>query len=331
MTPSKHRRLVILGSGPAGYTAAVYAARANRKPMLIAGLHQGGQLMTTTEVDNWPGDVEGLLGPALMQRMHAHAERFGTEIVADHIARVDLSRRPFLLEGDGGERYTCDALIIATGASARYLGLPSEERFRGRGVSACATCDGFFFKGQRVAVVGGGNTAVEEALYLSHLASHVTLIHRRERLRAEKILQERLHEREREGRVALLWHHRVEEIIGDEAGVSGVRVRSTLTDATQDIGVSGVFVAIGHTPNTQLFEGQLAMRGGYLLVNGGLAGDATATSVPGVFAAGDVADHVYRQAVTSAGTGCMAALDADRYLEQFDHAAHAASASTAPA
>ncbi|HWG76032.1 MAG TPA: thioredoxin-disulfide reductase [Steroidobacteraceae bacterium] len=331
MSPSKHRRLVILGSGPAGYSAAVYAARANRKPMLITGLDQGGQLMTTTEVDNWPGDVQGLLGPALMQRMRSHAERFGTEIVVDHIAHVNLSRRPFLLEGDGGERYTCDALIIATGASARYLGLPSEERFRGRGVSACATCDGFFFRGQRVAVVGGGNTAVEEALYLSHLASHVTLVHRRERLRAEKILQDRLREREREGKVALLWHHRVEEILGDDAGVDRLRVRSTLTDASQDIGVSGVFIAIGHTPNTHLFEGQLAMHGGYLKVRGGLEGDATATSVPGVFAAGDVADHVYRQAVTSAGTGCMAALDADRYLEQFDHAAQAASANTAPA
>jgi thioredoxin reductase (NADPH) len=298
--------------------------------MLITGLEQGGQLMTTTEVDNWPGDVEGLQGPALMQRMRHHAERFGTEIVLDHISAADLSRRPFALTGDSG-RYSCDALIIATGASARYLGLPSEERFRGRGVSACATCDGFFFKGQRVAVIGGGNTAVEEALYLSHLASHVTLVHRRERLRAEKIMQERLHEREREGKVTLLWHHRVDEVLGDEAGVHALRVRSTLTDAAQDIDVSGVFVAIGHTPNTQLFEGQLAMHGGYLRVRGGLDGDATATSVPGVFAAGDVGDHVYRQAVTSAGTGCMAALDADRFLEQSEHAAHAASASTAPA
>jgi thioredoxin reductase (NADPH) len=323
MTEIKHRRLIILGSGPAGYTAAVYAARANRKPMLITGLAEGGQLMTTTEVDNWPGDAEGLQGPGLMQRMRTHAERFGTEIVADHIAHVDLARRPFHLAGDSG-RYSCDALIIATGASARYLGLPSEERFRGRGVSACATCDGFFFKGQRVAVVGGGNTAVEEALYLSHLASHVTLIHRRERLRAEKILQDRLREREREGKVALLWHHRIDEVLGDEAGVTAVRVRSTLTDQAQDIGVSGIFIAIGHTPNTALFEGQLAMRGGYLIVRGGSEGDATATSVPGVFAAGDVADHVYRQAVTSAGTGCMAALDADRYLEQSDHAAHGA-------
>ena len=330
MTTPKHRSLVILGSGPAGYTAAVYAARANRKPMLITGLHQGGQLMTTTEVDNWPGDVEGLLGPALMQRMHAHAERFGTELIADHIARVDLSRRPFLLEGDGAERYTCDALIIATGASARYLGLPSEERFRGRGVSACATCDGFFFRNQRVAVIGGGNSAVEEALYLSNLASHVTLIHRRDRLRAEKIMQERLREREREGKIALLWHHRLDEVLGDDSGVTGVRVHSTQTDKPQDISVSGVFVAIGHTPNTQLFEGQLAMRGGYLLVRGGLEGGATSTSVPGVFAAGDVADHTYRQAITSAGTGCMAALDADRYLEQLEYAAHTASA-TAPA
>jgi thioredoxin reductase (NADPH) len=330
MTTPKHRSLVILGSGPAGYTAAVYAARANRKPMLITGLHQGGQLMTTTEVDNWPGDVEGLLGPALMQRMHAHAERFGTELIADHIARVDLSRRPFLLQGDGADRYTCDALIIATGASARYLGLPSEERFRGRGVSACATCDGFFFKNQRVAVIGGGNSAVEEALYLSNLASHVTLIHRHDRLRAEKILQERLREREREGKIALLWHHRLDEVLGDDSGVTGVRVHSTQTDKPQDISVSGVFVAIGHTPNTQLFEGQLAMRGGYLLVRGGLEGGATSTSVPGVFAAGDVADHTYRQAITSAGTGCMAALDADRYLEQLEFAVHAASA-TAPA
>jgi thioredoxin reductase (NADPH) len=330
MTTPKHRSLVILGSGPAGYTAAVYAARANRKPMLITGLHQGGQLMTTTEVDNWPGDVEGLLGPALMQRMHAHAERFGTELIADHIARVDLSRRPFLLEGDGAERYTCDALIIATGASARYLGLPSEERFRGRGVSACATCDGFFFKNQRVAVIGGGNSAVEEALYLSNLASHVTLIHRRDRLRAEKIMQQRLHEREREGKISLLWHHRVDEVLGDDSGVTGVRVHSIQTDKAQHISVSGVFVAIGHTPNTQLFEGQLAMRGGYLLVRGGLEGGATSTSVPGVFAAGDVADHTYRQAITSAGTGCMAALDADRYLEQLDHTVHTASA-TAPA
>jgi thioredoxin reductase (NADPH) len=330
MSETRHRRLIILGSGPAGYTAAVYAARANRKPMLIMGLEQGGQLMTTTDVDNWPGDAEGLQGPALMQRMRSHAERFGTELIADHISHVDLARRPLLLSGDEG-RYSCDALIIATGASARYLGLPSEERFRGRGVSACATCDGFFFKGQRVAVIGGGNTAVEEALYLSHLAAHVTLIHRRDRLRAEKILQERLREREREGKVSLLWHHRVEEILGDDTGVNGVRVRSALTDEGHDIAVSGVFIAIGHTPNTALFEGQLAMRGGYLTVRGGSDGDATATSVPGVFAAGDVADHVYRQAVTSAGSGCMAALDADRYLEQSDHDAAGAARTDASA
>jgi thioredoxin reductase (NADPH) len=325
-----HRRLIILGSGPAGYTAAVYAARANRHPMLITGLDQGGQLMTTTDVDNWPGDVEGLQGPALMQRMRRHAERFGTEMVLDHINAADLSRRPFVLSGDSGH-YSCDALIIATGASARYLGLPSEELFRGRGVSACATCDGFFFRGQRVAVVGGGNTAVEEALYLSNLTSHVTLIHRREQLRAEKILQDRLQAREREGKLTFLWNHRVEEILGDEAGVNAVRVRSVHTEAAQDLAVTGVFVAIGHTPNTMLFQQQLSMRGGYLVVHGGGNGDATATSVPGVFAAGDVADHVYRQAVTSAGSGCMAALDADRYLEQFDSARAAPSRRAQPA
>jgi len=319
MTPPLHRRLIVLGSGPAGYTAAVYAARANRAPMLITGLEQGGQLMTTTDVDNWPGDVEGLQGPALMQRMREHAERFATEIVIDHIEQADLSVRPFVLRG-GASRYSCDALIIATGASARYLGLPSEERFRGRGVSACATCDGFFFRGHRVAVVGGGNTAVEETLYLSNLADHVTLIHRRERLRAEKILQDRLMERVRAGKVSLLWHHHVEEILGDDSGVHSVRVRSTLNATTRDIAVTGIFIAIGHTPNTELFRGQLEMHGGYLGVHGGSEGNATATSVPGVFAAGDVADHVYRQAITSAGSGCMAALDADRYLEQFDHA-----------
>jgi len=330
MTDATHRRLIILGSGPAGYTAAVYAARANRDPTLITGLTQGGQLTTTTDVDNWPGDVEGLQGPTLMQRMRQHAERFGTHVLLDHIHTADLSRRPFVLTGDSA-RYSCDALIIATGASARYLGLPSEEQFRGRGVSACATCDGFFFRGQRVAVVGGGNTAVEEALYLSHLAAHVTLIHRRERLRAEKILQDRLHEREREGKVTFLWHHRVEEILGDGAGVNGVRVRSGLTEAAQDIAVTGVFIAIGHTPNTALFQEQLAMRGGYLTVRGGGDGDATATSVPGVFAAGDVADHVYRQAVTSAGSGCMAALDADRYLEQLDDTLAAQARSAQPA
>jgi thioredoxin reductase (NADPH) len=317
MTPPLHRRLIVLGSGPAGYTAAVYAARANRAPLLISGLEQGGQLMTTTDVDNWPGDVEGLQGPALMQRMREHAERFATEIVVDHIEQADLSTRPFVLSG-GASRYSCDALIIATGASARYLGLPSEEKFRGRGVSACATCDGFFFRGHRVAVVGGGNTAVEETLYLSNLAEHVTLIHRRDRLRAEKILQDRLMERARSGKVSLIWHHHIEEILGDEAGVHSVRIRSTVNDHARDIGVTGIFIAIGHTPNTELFRGQLEMRGGYLTIHGGSDGNATATSLPGVFAAGDVADHVYRQAITSAGSGCMAALDADRYLEQFD-------------
>ncbi len=320
MTAPMHRRLIILGSGPAGYAAAVYAARANREPLLITGLEQGGQLMTTTDVDNWPGDVEGLQGPALMQRMRAHAERFATEIVLDQIQRVDLSARPFVLEGDSA-RYSCEALIIATGASARYLGLPSEERFRGKGVSACATCDGFFFRGQRVAVIGGGNTAVEEALYLSNLAAHVTLVHRRDRLRAEKILQDRLRQREQDGKLSFLWQHAVEEVLGDDAGVNGLRLRSTLDNTVRDIDVTGVFVAIGHTPNTGLFEGQLEMRGGYLMVQGGSDGNATATSRPGVFAAGDVADHVYRQAITSAGSGCMAALDADRYLEQTDHGA----------
>jgi thioredoxin reductase (NADPH) len=317
MSDPRHRRLIILGSGPAGYAAAVYAARANRKPMLITGLEQGGQLMTTTDVDNWPGDVEGLQGPALMERMRLHAERFATEIVVDHIQKADLSVRPFRLEGDSG-RYSCDALIIATGASARYLGLPSEEQFRGRGVSACATCDGFFFRNQNVAVIGGGNTAVEEALYLSNIASHVTLVHRRDRLRAEKILQDRLQERAAAGRVQLLWNHAVDEVLGDAQGVNALRVRSTADGAARTLDVTGVFIAIGHTPNTGLFAGQLAMRGGYLSVRSGSDGDATATSVPGVFAAGDVQDHVYRQAITSAGSGCMAALDADRYLERLD-------------
>lgn len=319
--PARHRRLIILGSGPAGYSAAVYAARANREPLLISGLQEGGQLMTTTEVDNWPGDPHGLLGPALMERMKRHAERFGTELVGDHIHTADLARRPFRLVGDAGE-YTCDALIIATGASAKYLGLASEETFRGRGVSACATCDGFFFRGQAVAVVGGGNTAVEEALYLSNIASHVTLVHRRDRLRAEKIMQDRLFEREREGKVRVLWNHAVDEVLGDSTGVTGLRVRGTSAEsgATADLPVTGVFIAIGHTPNTEIFAGQLAMQNGYLQVRGGASGDATATSVAGVFAAGDVADHVYRQAITSAGSGCMAALDADRYLERLDGA-----------
>jgi thioredoxin reductase (NADPH) len=317
MTATRHNRLIILGSGPAGYSAAVYAARANRAPLLITGVEQGGQLMTTTEVDNWPGDVEGLQGPALMERMKRHAERFNSEILNDHVQAVDLAVRPFRLRGDA-RNYSCDALIIATGATARYLGLPSEERFRGRGVSACATCDGFFFRGQRVAVVGGGNTAVEEALYLSHISHHVTLVHRRDKLRAEKILQERMFREVHAGKIALLWNHTVEEVLGNEHGVNGLRLASLAGGAPQQLPVTGLFVAIGHTPNTALFAGQLDMRGGYLSVRSGLDGDATATSVPGVFAAGDVADHVYRQAITSAGAGCMAALDADRYLEMLD-------------
>jgi thioredoxin reductase (NADPH) len=317
MSTLTHRRLIILGSGPAGYSAAVYAARANRKPLLITGTEQGGQLMITTDVDNWPGDVEGLQGPELMERMRRHAERFATEIVADQVHTVRLGQRPLELVGDKGS-YSCDALIIATGASAQYLGLPSEELFRGRGVSACATCDGFFFRGQRVAVIGGGNTAVEEALYLANIAAHVTLVHRRDRLRAEKILQDRLFERERAGRLSVIWNHNVEEILGDQQGVNGVRLRALNGGARQDLAVAGVFIAIGHVPNTAIFAGQLDMQGGYLVVHGGTAGDATATSIAGVFAAGDVADHVYRQAITSAGSGCMAALDADRYLEQLD-------------
>ena len=317
MSGPRHSRLIILGSGPAGYAAAVYAARANRKPLLLTGMEQGGQLMTTTEVDNWPGDPHGLTGPGLMERMREHAQRFDTEIVIDHVNEVDFSRRPLRLRGDSGE-YTCDALIIATGASARYLGLESEQAFRGRGVSACATCDGFFFRGQRVAVIGGGNTAVEEALYLSNIASHVTLVHRRDKLRSEKILQDRLFERQRAGAVDIVWNHNVQDVLGDESGVTGVRIAATDGSGIRDIPVTGVFIAVGHTPNTQIFEGQLEMNGGYITVKSGASGNATATSVPGVFAAGDVADHVYRQAITSAGTGCMAALDADRYLEQFD-------------
>ncbi len=317
MPTPRHARLLILGSGPAGYSAAVYASRANRKPLLVTGLEVGGQLMTTTEVDNWPGDVEGLLGPALMARMRRHAERFATEIVEDHIQAVDLGRRPFHLRGDRGE-YTADALIIATGASARYLGLPSEQAFRGKGVSACATCDGFFYRNQDVAVIGGGNTAVEEALYLTNIARHVTLVHRRDKLRSEKILQDHLFERAHAGKASIVWNHTVEEVLGDESGVTGVRIAPAGGGAPRDLKVHGVFIAVGHTPNTQLFEGQLDMKGGYIQVRTGLEGEATATSVPGVFAAGDVADHVYRQAVTSAGTGCMAALDADKYLERLD-------------
>ncbi len=318
MTSTRHSRLIILGSGPAGYTAAVYAARANRHPVLITGVEQGGQLMTTTDVDNWPGDVEGLQGPALMERMKRHAERFATEIVTDHIHTADLGTRPFKLRGDSGT-YTCDALIIATGATAKYLGLPSEEAHRGRGVSACATCDGFFFRGQRVAIVGGGNTAVEEALYLSHIAQHVTLVHRRDKLRAEKIMQDRLFKEVAAGKMSVIWNHTVDEVLGDASGVNGVRLRSLTGDGTHDLAVTGLFIAIGHTPNTALFTGQLDMAdGGYLKVKSGIEGNATATSIQGVFAAGDVADHVYRQAITSAGAGCMAALDADRYLEALD-------------
>ncbi|HLB97103.1 MAG TPA: thioredoxin-disulfide reductase [Steroidobacteraceae bacterium] len=314
MTPTRHSRLIILGSGPAGYSAAVYAARANRAPLLITGVEQGGQLMTTTDVDNWPGDVEGLQGPALMERMKRHAERFATTIVNDYIHAVDLSVRPLRLSGDAAH-YTCDALIIATGAAAKYLGIPSEEKFRGKGVSACATCDGFFFRGHRVAVVGGGNTAVEEALYLSHIAQHVTLIHRRDKLRAEKILQDRLFQEAHAGKIALVWNHTVDEVLGNEHGVSGLRLAALNGEGPKELPVTGLFIAIGHTPNTALFNGQVAMRDGYLTVRSGADGNATATSVAGVFAAGDVADHVYRQAITSAGAGCMAALDADRYLE----------------
>ena len=315
-TPNaKHTRLLILGSGPAGYTAAVYAARANLKPLLVTGLQQGGQLMTTTEVDNWPGDAHGLMGPDLMARMQAHAERFETEIVFDHIHSADLSRRPFRLTGDNGE-YTADALIIATGASAKYLGLPSEQAFMGKGVSACATCDGFFFRDQDVAVIGGGNTAVEEALYLSNIARKVYLVHRRDKLRSEKIMQDKLFAKAAAGKVELVWNHTVDEVLGDDSGVTGMRLRSTTDDATtREIAVQGFFVAIGHTPNTSLFEGQLDMRNGYITIRSGIEGNATATSVPGVFAAGDVADQVYRQAITSAGAGCMAALDAERYLD----------------
>ena len=315
MSDLKHCRVLILGSGPAGYSAAVYAARANLEPVLVTGVEQGGQLMTTTDVDNWPGDVEGLQGPELMDRMLRHAQRYDTEIVNDHIHTADLSSRPFRLDGDYGS-YTCDALIIATGATAKYLGLPSEEAFKGRGVSACATCDGFFYRGKEVAVIGGGNTAVEEALYLSNLASKVTLVHRRDALRAEKILQDRLFEREKEGKVDIRWDHVLDEVLGDESGVTGIRIRSTTDESqTQDIDLAGVFIAIGHSPNTSLFEGQLDMRNGYIVVKSGIDGDATATSVTGVFAAGDVADHVYRQAITSAGAGCMAALDAEKYLD----------------
>ncbi|MCG6942575.1 MAG: thioredoxin-disulfide reductase [Thiohalocapsa sp.] len=314
MSDTKHCRLLILGSGPAGYAAAVYAARANLHPVLVTGLEQGGQLMTTTDVDNWPGDPDGVLGPDLMERMRKHAERFDTELIMDQISAVDLGKRPFELKGDSGI-YTCDALIIATGASAQYLGLPSEQAFKGRGVSACATCDGFFYRGQKVAVVGGGNTAVEEALYLSNIAAEVTLVHRRDALRAEKILQQKLFDKAENGNVRIAWSHVLDEVLGDASGVTGIRIKNVKDDTTEDLEVHGVFIAIGHQPNTQIFEGQLDMANGYIKVKSGSDGDATATSVPGVFAAGDVMDHVYRQAITSAGTGCMAALDAEKYLD----------------
>lgn len=311
----RHSRLIILGSGPAGYTAAVYAARANLKPLLITGLAQGGQLMTTTDVDNWPADADGVQGPDLMARFEAHARRFDTEIVFDHIHTTQLTQRPFTLTGDAGT-YTCDALIIATGASAQYLGLPSEEKFAGKGVSACATCDGFFYRNKAVAVVGGGNTAVEEALYLANIASHVTLVHRRDSFKSEKILQDKLFEKERAGKITIMRNFTLDEVLGDDSGVTGLRVKSTQTGATQNIDVFGVFIAIGHKPNTDIFAGQLEMEGGYIVTQAGRSGNATQTSIPGVFAAGDVQDHIYRQACTSAGTGCMAALDAERYLDQ---------------
>lgn len=313
MSVVQHHKLIILGSGPAGYTAAVYAARANLNPVIITGIQQGGQLTTTTDVDNWPGDAEGVQGPDLMMRMQAHAERFDTQIIFDHIEHVDLKQRPFLLKGS--QTFSCDALIIATGASAQYLGLPSEEAFMGKGVSACATCDGFFYRGQKVAVIGGGNTAVEEALYLSNICSEVTLIHRRETLRSEKILQDKLFDRAKNGNIKLLWNHTLDEVLGDDSGVTGLRALSTLDGEATNIALSGVFIAIGHKPNTDIFSDQLEMKDGYIVIHGGSVGNATATSIEGVFAAGDVADHVYRQAVTSAGSGCMAALDAEKYLD----------------
>ncbi|WP_053979969.1 thioredoxin-disulfide reductase [Marinagarivorans algicola] len=314
MTDSQHRRLIILGSGPAGYTAAIYAARANLNPCLITGMQQGGQLTTTTEVENWPGGKHDLQGPDLMVEMQQHAERFNTEMIFDHINEVDLSKRPFTLKGSS--EYTCDALIICTGASAQYLGLPSEEAFQGKGVSACATCDGFFYRDQKVIVVGGGNTAVEEALYLSNICAEVILVHRRDSLKSEKILQDRLFEKEKNGNVTIMWNHQLDEVLGDDSGVTGVRLKSTQDGATKNLDISGVFIAIGHKPNTDMFEGQLDMNGGYLVVKSGLEGNATQTSTQGVFAAGDVADHIYRQAITSSGSGCMAALDAERFLDQ---------------
>ncbi len=314
----RHCRLLILGSGPAGYTAAVYAARANLKPVLITGMAQGGQLMTTTDVDNWPADAQGVQGPELMQRFEEHAKRFDTEIIFDHIHTARLTEKPFLLIGDAGS-YTCDALILCTGASAQYLGLPSEEAFSGRGVSACATCDGFFYRNQPVAVIGGGNTAVEEALYLANIASHVSVVHRRDKFRGEKILQDKLFEKEKSGKVTIKWNSTLDEVLGDKSGVTGIRIKSTLNGASENIPLMGVFIAIGHKPNTDLFVGQLKMEGGYIVTEGGSKGNATATSIPGVFAAGDVQDHIYRQACTSAGSGCMAALDAERYLDNLDN------------
>jgi len=315
MSDAKHCKLLILGSGPAGYTAAVYGARANLEPVIITGMEQGGQLMTTTEVDNWPGDVEGLQGPALMERMQKHAERFNTEIIFDTINKVDFSERPLKLQGDNGS-YTCDALIIATGASAMYLGLESEEAFRGRGVSACATCDGFFYRNQKVAVIGGGNTAVEEAIYLSNIAEHVTVVHRRDQFRSEKILQDQIMEKAENGNISIEWDSVLDEVLGDDSGVTGMRIKNVKDDSTKEIDLQGVFVAIGHKPNTSLFEGQLEMNGRYLKVQSGTESNATQTSIEGIFAAGDVMDHIYRQAITSAGTGCMAALDAEKYLDQ---------------
>lgn len=317
MSETKHCKALILGSGPAGYAAAVYAARANLNPVVITGMESGGQLMTTTEVDNWPGDPEGLTGPDLMARMQKHAERFETEIIFDHIHTVHLNEKPKRVIGDQGE-YTCDALIIATGASAMYLGDPSEEKFKGKGVSACATCDGFFYKGQNVAVIGGGNTAVEEALYLSNIASHVTLVHRRDALRSEKILQDKLFEKAKNGNVTIEWDSVLDEVLGDDMGVNGLRIRNVKDDSTKELDLTGIFIAIGHKPNTGIFEGQLEMENGYIIVNSGNDGNATATSVDGVFAAGDVSDHIYRQAITSAGTGCMAALDAERYVDALE-------------
>ena len=319
MSEVKHCRVLILGSGPAGYSAAVYAARANLNPVIVTGMEQGGQLMTTTEVDNWPGDNEGVQGPELMERMRLHAERFNTEMIFDHINEVNVKERPFTLKGDAG-MYTCDALIIATGASAMYLGLESEEAFKGKGVSACATCDGFFYRGQKVAVIGGGNTAVEEALYLSNIASEVVLVHRRDSLRSEKILQDQLFEKAKNGNITIKWNRTLDEVLGDENGVNGMRLRSTEDDSTEELDTHGIFVAIGHRPNTDIFADQLTMENGYIKVNSGTEGNATCTSVEGVFAAGDVMDHVYRQAITSAGTGCMAALDAEKYLDALEHA-----------